>query len=152
MSSAFAQLEKGLLYLDPQSLSGEVVIATTATISMSWMLRLLRELQARYPEIRLRLTTIEPRARRLHSDIDIAICLGEPEAPELRVTALYEEHYLPVCSPQLLQSRRVGRPRDLLQLPLLHDRQQQWPSWFAGQGWSTPRAPGRCGSTTPTRP
>ncbi|SHE97602.1 LysR family transcriptional regulator, glycine cleavage system transcriptional activator [Microbulbifer donghaiensis] len=134
VSDAFTQLEKGLLYLDPESLSGEVVIATTATISLSWMLRLLREVRARYPEIRLRLTTIEPRARRLHSDIDIAICLGEPEAPERRVTALYEEHYLPVCSPQLLQQRRFGRPRDLLQLPLLHDTLQQWPSWFTSQG------------------
>ncbi|AOS96403.1 Glycine cleavage system transcriptional activator [Microbulbifer aggregans] len=137
VSEAFARLEKGLLYLDPDSLSGEVVIASTATIAMRWLLRILREVQARYPEIRLRHVTIEPRAQRLSGEVDLAICLGEPEAPGREVRALYQEHYLPVASPQLLQARGGGRslakPRDLLQLPLIHDRQQQWPGWFTAQ-------------------
>ena len=138
VSEAFGRIEKGLLTLDPESLSGEVVIATTATIAMRWMLRILREVQVRYPEIRLQLTTIEPRARRLTGEEDIAICLGEPEAPGRDVRALYQEHYLPVASPELLQARggskQLARPRDLLALPLLHDRQQQWPGWFTAQG------------------
>lgn len=133
VDNAFAQLEKGLLYLDPDSLSGEVVIAATATISMSWMLRILREVRERYPEIRIHLTTIEPKVRRLDSGLDIAICLGEPEAPDRQVTALYEEHYLPVCSPELLQSRKITRPQELLGLPLLHDNLHQWPTWFTSQ-------------------
>ncbi|WP_237059867.1 LysR substrate-binding domain-containing protein [Microbulbifer sediminum] len=136
VSEAFGRLEKGLLYLDPQSLSGEVVIATTATIAVRWLLRILRDVQARYPEIRLRLTTIEPRQRRLPGEADIAICLGEPEAAGREICPLYQEHYLPVASPQLLQARaaKLARPRDLLALPLLHDRQQQWPDWFTAQG------------------
>ncbi|MFI2811060.1 LysR substrate-binding domain-containing protein [Microbulbifer sp. JSM ZJ756] len=138
VSDAFGRLEKGLLYLDPDSLSGEVVIASTATIAVRWLMRILREVQARYPEIRLRLVTIEPRATRLASEVDIAICLGEPQAPGREVCPLYQEHYLPVASPQLLQAAggagKLARPRDLLALPLLHDRQQQWPGWFTAQG------------------
>ncbi|WP_226663945.1 LysR family transcriptional regulator [Microbulbifer aggregans] len=137
VSEAFGRLEQGLLTLDPGNLSGEVVIATTATIASRWLLRILAEVQQRYPEIRLRVTTIEPRARRLDNEADIAICLGESEAPGREVTPLYQEHYLPVASPQLLQSRgnlgRALRPLDLLGLPLLHDRQQQWPGWFTAQ-------------------
>ena len=138
VSEAFGRLEQGLVTLDPGNLSGEVVIATTATIATRWLLRILAEVQQRYPEIRLRVTTIEPRARRLDDEADIAICLGEPEAPGRDVTPLYQEHYLPVASPQLLQARpdlsRALRPVDLLALPLLHDRQQQWPGWFTAQG------------------
>ncbi|WP_160151835.1 LysR substrate-binding domain-containing protein [Microbulbifer sp. ALW1] len=138
VSDAFGRLEQGLLTLDPGNLSGEVVIATTATIASRWLLRILAEVQQRYPEIRLRVTTIEPRARHLGDEADIAICLGEPEAPARQVTPLYQEHYLPVASPQLLRARedlsRSLRPLDLLALPLLHDRQQQWRGWFTAQG------------------
>lgn len=138
VSDAFGRLEQGLLTLDPGNLSGEVVIAATATIASRWLLRILAEVQQRYPELRLRVATIEPRARRLDDEADIAICLGEPEAPGRQVTPLYQEHYLPVASPQLLRARedlsRALRPQDLLALPLLHDRQQQWPGWFTAQG------------------
>ncbi|MFV8782868.1 LysR substrate-binding domain-containing protein [Microbulbifer sp. SA54] len=138
VSEAFGRLEQGLLTLDPGNLSGEVVIATTATIATRWLLRILAEVQQRYPEIRLRVTTIEPRAQRLAGEVDIAVCLGEPDAPGRQVTPLYQEHYLPVASPQLLQARqdasRALRPADLLALPLLHDRQQQWQGWFTAQG------------------
>ncbi|AQQ66240.1 hypothetical protein Mag101_00165 [Microbulbifer agarilyticus] len=135
VADAFGRLEQGLLTLDPDNLAGEVVIAATATIASRWLLRILAEVQQRYPEIRLRLTTIEPRAARLDEEADIAICLGEPDAPGRQVTPLYQEHYLPVASPQLLQAHgRALRPADLLKLPLLHDRQQQWRGWFTAQG------------------
>jgi len=136
VQKAFENINQGILFLDPDTLSGEVVLATTPTIAMSWLLQILADFQLKYPEINVRILTLEPGQQQLPSDFDLAICLGKPEETVRTVTKLYDERYVPVCSPKLLPSQQLSGPSELSAYPLLHDRLNQWPTWFKSQGLS----------------
>lgn len=128
-------LDEGIVQMDPESVAGELVIATTPTISTNWMPAVMRGFSRRYPEVELYCLTIEPHQRRLPREYDLAVCLGKPEAPGKHVSKLYAENYSPACAPGLLQiDRPITRPEDLLAYPLLHERFQQWSAWFALHG------------------
>lgn len=133
VQKAFEQINRGILHLDPKTLSGPLIIASTPTIAMSWLLRIVTDFQHNYPEIDFKILTIEPKQRILPSEFDLAICLGKPDDSVRRIEYLYDEQYIPVCSPQLLVSNPVNLPEDLNQLPLLHDRLDSWQQWFSNQ-------------------
>jgi len=144
VQQALGQLSEGILYLDPDNMSGEVVIAATASITMGWLLPVLNDFQSRYPEIQLRIITIEPQQQELPAEFDLAVCLGKPNAHSRSLEKLYEERYQPVCSPQLLKSKRLHNAKELLALPLLHDNLNQWGKWLASQKVTPARALNNC--------
>ena len=77
----------------------------------------------------------------IHSNWDIAICLGKPVAGGRPIEELYREHYVPVCSPALLH--RGGPPRkpiDLSRCVLIYEKLEFWDNWFQLQGLSAPTA------------
>ena len=143
VQEGFDRITEGALYLDPDSMSGEIIIAVTPSISMNWLLGTIGEFCQRYPEVEPRLLTIEPHQRKLPTEFDIALCLGQPETPLRQVTELYQEHYFPVCRPGLIKTDQpINKPVDLLQYPLLYERFNHWQHWFKLQGISNPKANG----------
>jgi LysR family glycine cleavage system transcriptional activator len=132
VQSALETLQEGALQLDPELLTGELVIATTPTISINWLPGVIAAYMQQYPEVELRFVTIEPYQRKLPRQYDLALCLGQPDAHNKTVSKLYQEHYFPVARPSLVTADRpVIKPRDLLQYTLLHERFQHWENWFA---------------------
>ena len=88
-----------------------------------------------YPEIELRLDNIQPMQRELPTDIEVAVCFGEPIAPKKVVRELFREKYGPVASPALLPGGAGGlEPSRLLRMPLIHDRHGRWTRWLANNG------------------
>lgn len=144
VQQAFGQLSEGILYLDPDNMQGEVVIAATMTISTSWLLQLLQRFQDKYPEVQIRLVNIEPRQQVLPQEFDLAICLGKPEETSRQIYPLYEEHYRPVVNPKLTASGQLDSPAALLDYPLLHDSLNQWGQWFTSQGLDVSHASRNC--------
>jgi len=143
VQSALESLQEGVLHLNPESLAGELVVAVTPTISVNWLPAVIRGYSARYPEVELRIVTIEPHQRRLPQQYDLALCLGEPEARGREVRKLYQELYFPVAAPSLVSAGKpVLEPRDILHYPLLHERFQHWEEWFAIHGISEARGSG----------
>jgi len=134
VQSAFEQLNKGILYLDPENISGELIIATTPTMTMTWMLNILAGFSERYPEIDIKMITIDPAQKQLPAEFDLAICLGEPDEHIRTVTELYKETYFPVASPKLLPSAKADKVSDLAHYCLLQDRMNDWRAWFNSQG------------------
>ncbi|WP_133471227.1 LysR substrate-binding domain-containing protein [Paraglaciecola marina] len=130
IQSAFSELNKGLHSLDPTLVAGEVVIGTTATIMLNWLLPVLAKVQQQYPEITFNLQTLEPQQQSLPSNLDMALCLGKPKDPNRVVSKLYDEYYVPVCNPSLLKGLPVQNVEQLLGYPLIHDSLQQWFTWF----------------------
>ncbi len=135
VQTALDALAEGVVRLDPQSLAGELVIATTPTISTNWLPEVIMAYSQRYPEVELRFITIEPHQRDLPRQFDLALCLGAPAAQDKQVAKLYQEYYFPVCAPALPRPERpIQQPADLLAYPLLHERYQHWEEWFAIHG------------------
>ena len=143
VQDALNRLQEGVLHLDPESLAGELVIAATPTVSINWLLQVLSSYSQRYPEVELRVVTIEPHQRELPRQFDLALCLGQPDTPGRRSRKLYQEYYFPVCSPALIQpDQPIANAADLLRYTLLHEKFQHWEEWFALHGIHDTRAQG----------
>ena len=128
---AFLELADGIAYLDSASAKRELVVASTATILVGWLFKMLSEFQSHFPDTPIRLTTIEPGQVNVPKDIDIAICLGQPSERSRDVSLLYQERYLPVCIPDLLKNdERPADPATVLSFTLIHDMWSQWHRWF----------------------
>ena len=82
-------LQEGVLHLNPESLAGELVVAITPTMSVNWLPGVIRNYASRYPEVELRFVTIEPHQRKLPQQLDMALCLGQPEAHGKDIRKLY---------------------------------------------------------------
>lgn len=135
VQDSLQKLERGVLYLNPDSLAGEVVVAATASISMNWLLDVLISYRKKYPEVELRMETIEPGTGLLTPKWDVALCLGEPQVEGRDCRALYQEHYFPVCSPGILRAEHpVISPTNLGSYTLLWERFNHWARWFELQG------------------
>jgi LysR family glycine cleavage system transcriptional activator len=135
VESAFEQLSQGALYLDPDAMQGSLVVATTPSISVNWLVRLMGEFSQKYPEIELRLVNIQPGQRTLPAEAEIAVCYDIPDEPKREVIELYRENRIPVCSPTLLRDdQAVTSPQEVLAYPLIHDRHNSWPHWFSKHG------------------
>lgn len=141
--AALDVLAEGVIHLDPDALAGELVIATTPTISTNWLPAVIKAYCQRYPEVELRFVTIEPHQRTLPSRFDLALCLGIPDVRGKQVAKLYQEYYFPICAPALVSSEQpIQQPEDLLAHTLLHERYQHWEEWFATHGIEQSRGVG----------
>lgn len=125
------RMAESTLYLDPDSMSGSLVIASTPSISAGWLVTAMGEFSRKYPEVELRLLNINPLERELPAEVDVAICYGRPEAGHRDIIELFQERYFPVCHPSLLQGAApITQAQDLLRFPLLHDHHSLWPRWL----------------------
>lgn len=132
VTEGFDRIIDGALHLDPDSLTGALVIGCTQTTGSSWAVKHISEFQGHYPQIEIHVVEIRPQQREIPRDIDVAICYGEPDPDHRRVEELATPPVYPVCSPQFLHGRaQVSRPEHLNRLPLLHDSQNSWSRWFA---------------------
>ncbi|BFM16992.1 transcriptional regulator GcvA [Maricurvus nonylphenolicus] len=140
VKQALDLLSESALYLDPDSMQGNLMIASTPSIASGWLLPVIGSFGQRYPEIEVHLINIAPQQRSISADIDVALCYGEPEANNRHLETLFQERYFPVCSPQLLSSGDVPALEELLSYPLLYDRHNLWARWFdAAKMVATPK-------------
>ena len=132
MSDALDRITESTLYLDSESVAGTLVVGSTPSTTMGWLLSVLRDFTEKYPEIELRLVNLEPQQRDLPAEVSVAICFGEPDAPNRVIQELFRERYFPVCSPSLIRSGDpLARPEDLMGYPLIHDQHGRWQRWLA---------------------
>lgn len=131
IESAFNQVSVAALYLDPDAMQGSLVLATTPSISVNWLLRVMGEFSLEYPEIDLQLINIQPGQKNIPVEAEIAICYDIPNEPQRQAFELYREYRIPICSPILLRDDKpVTKPIDLFNYPLIHDRHASWSRWF----------------------
>ena len=110
-------------------------VHSSTSIASLWLMPRLGKFVRAFPDISLSLS-----ASPVHSDfalghVDVDIRYGIPEWPNLVVEPIFEEHILPLASPDLLARQPVHVPSDLLQRPLIQSTVSlvQWPAWFASR-------------------
>ena len=135
VSEGFDCIANGALHLNPDSTAGELVIGCTQSAGASWVINYIMQFQARYPQMDIRVVEVQPLQRDIPSDIDAAICYGEPKIDNRRLEFLLAPEVFPVCSPALLYDREpIRRPEQLLELRLLDDTQNNWSHWLSTFG------------------
>jgi LysR family glycine cleavage system transcriptional activator len=122
---------EGTRNLNPDDLTGPLVIGCTHTIGSSWAAKHICEFRTKYPTVQIIVKEIQPRQKNIPREIDIAICYGEPESNGRQIKMLASPSLFPVCSPALIQGR-TGRvnPKEISSFTLLHDNQVSWDRWF----------------------
>jgi LysR family glycine cleavage system transcriptional activator len=126
------QLGVKLLHLDPDSLTGRLVIGCTESTGASWAVKHIGEFQLQYPQINIHVVELKPLQKDIPREVDVAICYGKPLAAGRRLEELVSPPVYPVCSPLILHGLpAITRPGHLARLTLLHDRQNDWSRWFA---------------------
>ena len=132
VSEGFERILDGTQHLDPDSLSGSLVIGCTQTAGASWIARNVSDFHLQYPQIDINIVEIKPQQEEIPGDIDIAICYGRPEASGRRVELLTLAQIFPVCSPRILHDNLpVNLPEHLTHYSLLFDSQNSWVRWFS---------------------
>ena len=128
----FDRIVDGALHLDPDSLTGSLVIGCTESTGASWAIRHIGEFQLQYPQIDIHVVEVRPQQMDIPREVDVAICYGKPKAGSRKLEELVSPPVYPVCSPRLLHGvPAITRPEHLGRLTLLHDRENTWSDWFA---------------------
>ena len=122
-----------------------VNLLCTSSVAALWLLPQLKPLQARHPEIDLRINTLDRNrgpGKRLNSDLEIFI--GTDGQADANTDKLLTSTITPICSPGLLeQLGRPVKPVDLLEFDLIHilGYEDDWHRWFRRNGVKQVRVP-----------
>ncbi|WP_460536281.1 transcriptional regulator GcvA [Chitinimonas naiadis] len=113
-----------------------LVINSTPTLAMHWLLPQLTDFQRQYPDVELRLVTSDRDVSRLDTPFDLAIRRGPGDWPGYISKPFLDEWELPLCSPALLDRKPIRQPTDLAQHTLLYadTRPTAWQRWLTLAG------------------
>ena len=134
---ALEQIAQASLRLQVASSGGgDLNLAILPTFGMRWLVPRLPEFSRRHPGVTLNMSTRLVPFNFASEHFDAAIHFGSGDWPGTGKLLLKHETVLPVAAPALLTSGRFGKPRALLDLPLLHiqTRPNAWSDWFRAQG------------------
>ncbi|KPC55271.1 transcriptional regulator GcvA [Amantichitinum ursilacus] len=129
ISNATAQL----LQPDQQR---RLVINSTPTLAMHWLMPRLKHFRAQHPDVELRLMTSDRDIGRVETPFDVAIRRGPADWPGYVAKPFLQESELPLCSPRLLDQLPLARPADLAHHTLLYadTRPTAWQRWLTLAG------------------
>lgn len=116
-----------------QGVSNSLYVHSAPSIASLWLMPRLQAFTLAHPEIALNLSAAHSHSDFALGQADIDIRYGVPQWPDLVVEPLFEERIVPLASPEFVQARRLKRPEQLLEVPLIQSNVSvvQWPDWFA---------------------
>lgn len=134
VQEALSRLKAGdLAVTDPARRSRILTVSVSPSFAAKWLAPRIGEFAVRHPDLDLRISASAHHVDFTDQDIDLAIRHGDGEWPGLEAIRLCTEVWIPVCSPLL--ARKEIKPRGLLDLPLIHHRDNAlWRRWFAEEG------------------
>lgn len=143
ISEAFDRLERAVGRLTQGRDMGPLVVSAPPSFAARWLIPRMERFQARHPDIDLRLSASFKLVNFDTEDVDLAIRYGSGRYPGLHAERLRAEAVVPVAHPRL--AARLKIPRDLLDVPLLHndaidwdDTYPSWPAWLSNAGIEPP--------------
>ena len=125
----------GARNLDPETVSGPLIVGCTQSIAASWAAQHICSFYEKYPDITITVREIESQQRDIPRDIDIAICYGAPNIDDRVITKIGAPVLYPVCSPALLNAEKQRiHLNNMSQLTFIHDGQVSWQRWMEKHG------------------
>ncbi len=133
---AFDRLASALEDVSCPAVRRKLTISTFASLSARWLMPRVQSFAERFPDVDLQVLTSTRLVDFAREDVDIGIRFGSGIYPGLHVVPLFQPRDIVVCSPVLLKKgRKLERPADLNNFPLLHDDSYEtWERWLAAAG------------------
>ena len=122
VQAGFESLSRVLSGAVRQPYGKTLTISVAPSFASKWLLPRLPGFSARYPDVELRISATVALAEFAKDEADLAIRFGVGNYSGLESERLFREALCPMCSPKLVQGKRVLRkPGDLKNFRLLHD-------------------------------
>ncbi|WP_026179961.1 LysR substrate-binding domain-containing protein [Hahella ganghwensis] len=109
-----------------------VTLSTTPAIAVKWLLPGISRLRKTHPNLDLRIHATHEVVALDGITADLAIRYGKGHWPGLVAEKLFDNRFVPVCSPKLA----IRKPADLCHFPLIHFAPEHakslpmdWPAW-----------------------
>jgi LysR family glycine cleavage system transcriptional activator len=141
LREAFAHLSAAMDAIGSLGETGTLSVSVAPSFAAKWLLPRLESFEREHPEIDVHVSVSMQLADFARDRIDVAIRYGGGAYLEVFFEKLLAETVIPVCSPELLRSKVLRSPRDLLSLTLLHDDSPDndpscpnWDMWLRAAG------------------
>lgn len=136
LSDGFDRLAEAASRVGRAQAEGRGVLNVTllTTFALGWLVPRLSSFQMRYPAIETRLQTVTRVVDFAREDVDCGIRNGIGPWPGLSRWRLWEEHFTPLCAPEL--AARLKTPTDLEKVTLFQTigLPNEWQLWADGAG------------------
>jgi LysR family glycine cleavage system transcriptional activator len=133
LGAGFRELAQAVALAD-EATQCTLVVSVAPALASKWLLPRLSRHFARHPNVLLRIDASVRLADLDHSDIDIAIRLGDGKWPGGRTELLLAQEVFPVCAPVI--AKKLKSIEDLAQTCAITDERAMinWESWFETAG------------------
>jgi LysR family glycine cleavage system transcriptional activator len=109
-------------------------ITTLSTFASNWLIPRLGRFQQLFPNIAVQISVAQQLVELGQSEFDLGIRSGNGDWPGLEAHFLFPNHFIAVCSPDLIRDVELEHPRDLLRFPIISPSDPWWKDWFAAAG------------------
>jgi LysR family glycine cleavage system transcriptional activator len=133
LTAGFDELARAAALADESSQKTLVVAAAPVFASRWLMPRLMRHF-ARYPDVLLRIDASPKLSDLDHSDVSLAIRLGEGNWPGVRSELLFEVKEFPVCVPEMAKDLKTVEDLRNAWVILDDNTMLGWNTWFRAAG------------------
>lgn len=139
LTSAFNEIADATEAIVKNTGAQAINIATFDSIAANWLAPRIKNFQARFPDMAIKIITHNAYSDFADGDIDVEIRYGDGDWPNLHVVKIADEDIFPVCSPKLVGRRkRPLKVADLAEYGLIHDEMvMEWTDWIEAAGGST---------------
>jgi LysR family transcriptional regulator, glycine cleavage system transcriptional activator len=116
--------------------AGVLTVSTSPDFAAKWLVYRLGHFAEAHAGIDLRVSATLHHVDFAREEVDLAVRHGDGSWPGLDTVRLSAEQLFAVCSPKLLSGRRrLNKPADILNFPLLHlDSRADWTNWLQAVG------------------
>ncbi len=145
LQTGFAHIRDAVASFDAVQNGHVLVLSTSPGLTAKWLVPRLYRFAATYPDIDIRISATAANANFVNDGIDMALRnMAVPPKTDiaLEYDMLVDVHFVPVCSPRLLEKHGpIKGPDDLARLRLIHDEslpapvaRPDWNVWFRAAG------------------
>jgi LysR family transcriptional regulator, glycine cleavage system transcriptional activator len=136
ITRALDLIQRGSMEFSANPGGGTLTLAILPAFGTRWLAPRLGGFLKDHPGINVNLATRLKRFNFAAEGFDAAIHFGTADWREADHLKLFDERLTACISPALLRDRPVGKPEDVLDLPLLQleTRTSAWAIWFEAQG------------------
>jgi DNA-binding transcriptional LysR family regulator len=137
LTTGLQELGRAVALAD-EAVSNVLVVSVAPAFASRFLVPRLNRFNQRHPEIKLRIDASTGLVDLDHSDVDLAIRMGDGTWPDVRAELLLAQEVFPVCAPAL--AAKLKEPADLTHLPVIADESTMisWERWFEAAGLAKP--------------
>lgn len=145
LQTGFAHIRDAVASFDAAQNEKVLVLSTSPGLTAKWLVPRLYRFAAAYPDIDIRVSATASNANFVNDGIDMALrnmAVPPKQDPALEYDMLVDVHFVPVCSPRLLEKHGpIRTAADVAGLRLIHDEslpapiaRPDWNVWFKTAG------------------